>query len=560
MRAPEWRDWLSRGGARSYQARFPADSNRIIDAIEYGVPVDYTGDRTAGRSAPNLPIDPGDVARVTAVIEADARSGKKAGPFSERPFPNFCVSPIGAVPKKSGGLRVIHHLSFPHGGDSINASVMEEYLPLGSFAQAARAVRKLGVLCWLIKLDVEAAYKQVPVRPEDWALLGFCWQGKFYYERVLPFGLRSSCRLWELFAAVLHFLCQHVLGVTVAHIVVHYVDDFLFVIQFQEGVGPAAAQAMLDAALALCAELGIPMAGAKTEGPVHRLTFLGLELDVDTQELVARLPASRLKELELLMVEWQSKTRASVQQLQSLCGLLNFACAVVRPGRFYLRRIIAHTARIQAVQREQGVSARQGHHAQWPLSAAVQEDVAWWQQFLPHWNGVSLLYQLEWEQAEQLELFTDACNGGYGCLFRTHWMAGVWSAAELRAAHRKKRMSMPFLELRALVIAVATWGSQWAGRKIVFRCDCMPVVLALARGASLRADMMHQLRELAVVAYREGFDFRIEHIAGVANVAADALSRDDMLQFRAACPRAERQATPPVQVPLPPAAVPLEEM
>ena len=59
------------------------------------------------------------------MIAADARAGKKAGPFAEKPFPVMCVSPIGAVPKKNGGLRDIHHLSYPHGGDSVNAGVRD---------------------------------------------------------------------------------------------------------------------------------------------------------------------------------------------------------------------------------------------------------------------------------------------------------------------------------------------------------------------------------------------------------------------------------------------------
>ena len=73
-------------------------------------------------------------------------------------------------------------------------------------------MRKLGRGCFLIKLDVSAAYKQIPVRREDWPLLGFMWRGEYYYERVLPFGLRSSCRLWDLYAAALHFCFMHLLG------------------------------------------------------------------------------------------------------------------------------------------------------------------------------------------------------------------------------------------------------------------------------------------------------------------------------------------------------------
>jgi hypothetical protein len=240
------------------------------------------------------------------VIDADVRAGKKAGPFDSPPFANFCVSPIGAVPKRlSDKIRVIHHLSFPHGGDSVNAGVVDEGMSISSFGHAARAVRTLGKGCLLIKLDVEAAYKQVPVRCEDWHLLGFKWRGKYYYERVLPFGLRSSCRLWEMYATALHFLCENILKVEAPHIVIHYVDDFLFVVKSE----PAASQ-LLREALSLCAELGLPMAAAKTEGPKTKLTFLGL--DLDTERMEASLPAERLADLQHLVLEWSRLESASV--------------------------------------------------------------------------------------------------------------------------------------------------------------------------------------------------------------------------------------------------------
>jgi hypothetical protein len=549
MRPGPWCKWFKvRGTHCSFGEAFPDLAQRILEGIEHGVPVDYEGDRSQSRYGPNLPIRPEHETKVTAVIEEDVRAGKKAGPFDHPPFANFCVSPIGAVPKRmSEKIRVIHHLSFPHGGDSVNAGIVEEGMSISSFGHAARAVRKLGPDCRLIKLDVEAAYKQVPVRREDWHLLGFKWRGKYYYERVLPFGLRSSCRLWEMFATALHFLCESVLKVEAPHIVIHYVDDFLFVVESE----PAAHRLLVET-LALCAELGLPMAAAKTEGPTTKLTFLGL--DLDTHRMEASLPAERLAELLRLVLEWSRRESASVRQLQSLTGMLNFACAVVRPGRFYLRRIINHTSRLEALVRRGGASRiRAGVHAPFPLTKAVLADIAWWVDYLPKWDGVSLLYELDWQKAERIELFTDACKDGYGAMFGSAWFAGAWSPAQMAAARRRSRYSMPFLELHALVQAAATWGPLWRGKKIIFRCDAEAAVKAISACRSRDPGMMHLLRTLSTIACDNSFDFRCEHIAGVTNVAADLLSRfgGDSSQFRAACPRADLQATPAAPIPLP---------
>ena len=531
---------LDTGGAHSFRARFPEETKAILHAIEHGAPVDFIGDRSVARFGHNHGSLNDHIEQVRKIILADVAAGKKAGPYA-RPLPvnghAANVSPLGAVTKRgSAKVRVIHDLSFPRGGDSINGGVEDVYLPLASFGHAARAVRALGAGCQLIKLDVEAAYKQVPVCPSDWHLLGFMFEGKFYYERALPFGLRSSCRLWDMFAAALHYFCEHVLGVEAPHFVVHYVDDFLFVVQSADGVQ---ARAMLQGALALCKFLGVPMSEAKTEGPVTCLTFLGIQLDTVAME--ARLDNSRLAELRSLCLAWQSKGTASAIELQSLAGKLNFACCVVRPGRIFIRHILQQIRAIGAMRSE-----RNGRPlprvAQVRLPPGVYEDVSWWANFLPQWNGSSLLYDLEWADAPDINLQTDACQTGYGGHFAGRWFAGRWSPAVLAMAHTEETLSMPFLELLALVIAAGTFGHLWARKKITFQCDCLPAVHAIAGQGSRNPRQMHLLRALTAIACLRGFDFRAVHIAGVTNTVADCLSRDgDCPQFRGLCPSAERE-------------------
>jgi hypothetical protein len=530
------REWSIALDAAGYD---PDLRGRILVGIGRGVPIDFVGDRTAPRWGANLWVEDKNMAKIDAVIAKDVAEGKKAGPFDAPPFEHFVVSPIGCVPKKaSDKVRVIHHLSFPFHGDSVNANIVDEPLCLSSFGQAARAVVRLGRGCLLVKLDVEAAYKQVPVRREDWPLLGFMWRAKYYYERVLPFGLKSSCRLWDLYAAALQAFFE-LQGVEA---VIHYIDDFLFVVRSRDQ-----AQAHLDAALALCERLGIPMAPKKTEGPTTCLTFLGIELD--TLAMEARLPEAKLAELGLLTEVWRKKSSATVRELQSLAGMLNFACAVVAPGRVFTRRIFARIA----VQ-EQRAS---GPHQAWALSDEIRADLAWWRVFLADWNGRSLLYELEWQQAARIELFTDACEVGLGARFGTQWFEQRWSPGTLALAWREERVSIPFLELLALVTAAATWGRQWRGKKIIFRCDATAAVDAIGGGGSSDPGMMSLLRHLTLIACREQFDYKCEHIPGVSNVAADLLSRHGraavfMQDFLAVCPNPNREPTPIREVPIAP--------
>lgn len=536
MKPDRWAYWLKRTGLH---AKDPGKCERIIRGITHGVNIDFIGDRTVPRFGKNLPLgDESYEAKITAVIKADVDAGKKAGPYAMPPCEHFVVSPIGAVPKKgSTKIRVIHHLSFPFHGESINADILDEYLPLSSFHDAADAIRRLGPGCWLIKLDVEAAYKQVPVRREDWHLLGFKWLGDYYYERVLPFGLKSSCRLWDMFADALHHFLKHEFGIDV---VLHYIDDFLFVCQTR-----AAADAALIGANGLCEDIGIPWSPAKTEGPTHCLTYLGIELDTVRQR--ARLPEPKLRELQTLAEVWLEKSHATGAELQSAVGSLSFACQVVRPGRFYLRRIIARMAEVVRETRSRSKQL-------FSLSEDVKEDFRWWARFIREWNGVSMLYEVEWTRTEKLTLFTDACLDGYGALFGLNWFAAKWTDAQKACAFRVDRESMPFYELYALVAAAATFGPAWKLKKVLFRCDCMPVVDAIRNQSSKQPAMMHLLRQLSEIACKFAFDFRCEHIPGKQNVAADILSRDgDCPQFRALCPWAVQAMSPivPLLLPIP---------
>ena len=151
--------------------------------------------------------------------------------------------------------------------------------------------------------------------------------------------------------------------------------------------------------------------------------------------------------------------------------MLNFACFVVRPGRFYLRRIIDHTTHLLSSVRTAAFGFR--------LPEEVQADIEWWRAFLLEWNGVSLLYELEWTDAPLIELFTDACLTCYGGRYGDRWFAGAWSPEVLALAQRAARASMPYLELMALAYAVAAWGHLWSTKKIIFRSDCMPAVDAI---------------------------------------------------------------------------------
>ena len=57
----------------------------------------------------------------------------------------------------------------------------------------------------------------------------------------------------------------------------------------------------------------------------------------------SEMPADKLAKIWLLLNSYLSRSKLSLVKIQSLVGLLNFACSVVVPGRFFLRCLIEIT-------------------------------------------------------------------------------------------------------------------------------------------------------------------------------------------------------------------------
>ena len=71
--------------------------------------------------------------------------GPMAGPFKNKPISNLRCSPIGVVPKMTGGFRLITHLSYPK-ENSVNDFIDERFTKVNysSFDNIVHSVKRLG--------------------------------------------------------------------------------------------------------------------------------------------------------------------------------------------------------------------------------------------------------------------------------------------------------------------------------------------------------------------------------------------------------------------------------
>ena len=171
-----------------------------------------------------------------------------------------------------GKWRLIVDLSSPKGwsvNDGIAPSLCSlRYVTVDEIAAVAAT---LGRGALIAKLDVESAYRIVPVHPDDRPLLGVQWRGAIYIDAMLPFGLRSAPKIFTAIADALEWVMRRA-GI---QLVWHYIDDFVFC---GPPASPKCARA-LDTALATCRELGVPIAPHKVEGPATDVTVLGIRID-----------------------------------------------------------------------------------------------------------------------------------------------------------------------------------------------------------------------------------------------------------------------------------------
>ena len=157
----------------------------------------------------------------------------------------------------------------------------------------SRVVTSLGRGTLLAKVDLKSAYRIVPIHPEDRPLLGMQWKGGLYVDTCLPFGLRSAPRIFTALADALEW-CTKEQGVTYLF---HYLDDYITM----GGAESEECKANMVTLLATCNRLGVPIAPDKCEGPVTRLTYLGIE--VDTVQMQLRLPEEKLRRVQATVEE-----------------------------------------------------------------------------------------------------------------------------------------------------------------------------------------------------------------------------------------------------------------
>ena len=157
---------------------------RICDFLEYGWPVGYDYS-TQGFPVSQLRNHHGALLFPDAIdsyLQNEICRNAVLGPFETNPFScPVALSPLNSVPKHdSAERRIIVDLSWPagtsfNGGISSSSYLGEDIsLTYPTVDSIASLICSVGTACLLYKRDLKRAYRQFPVDPLDYPLLGYC--------------------------------------------------------------------------------------------------------------------------------------------------------------------------------------------------------------------------------------------------------------------------------------------------------------------------------------------------------------------------------------------------
>ena len=158
-------------------------------------------------------------------LAVECSEGRVLGPLDPALVPTAHTCRFGVIPKGSSGKwRLIVDMSSPE-GTSVNDGVSEHLTSLTyvGVKHATSMVTFHGRGTLLAKIDVQSAYRNIPVHPDDRWLMGMLWEGELFVDTTLPFGLRSAPKVFTAIADAAEWVIRQE-GVKD---IIHYLDDFL---------------------------------------------------------------------------------------------------------------------------------------------------------------------------------------------------------------------------------------------------------------------------------------------------------------------------------------------
>lgn len=440
-------------------------------------------------------------------IHKELALGGLVGPLRGVPWlGRVTVSPMTTRPKKkSSKRRVITDLSWPVGSSVNDGIPKQEYMGVYQKVRyptvdqlCKRAVtlsqgRPKGQVKGF-KVDLNRAFRQIPLCPRDWSLMGTYWDGFVYFDKVTVMGSRTG----PLACQRVTNMIRHIMG-DIGFEVKNFVDDFMG-IELLDKVWDS-----FYTLRRLLKDLGVSEAEDKAVLPTYIVEFLGILFNL--WMLTMEIPEDKVLDLLEDIGMWMRKSLTTRKQVERLLGKLQFAATCVRPGRVFVSRIIDELKEM----------TDDGLHV---ISGDMKLDLQWWKAALVDRNEVCMMW-LEQVDVEKIRFCTDACLEGVGAVRDDRCFRHDIPDKYLRS----EGWSIVHYEFLAVIIAVQVWQDWLKGKRVVIRCDNQAVVMVINTGRAKDRELQRLLRWLCYLLTVIDALIRLEYVETRSNDIADKLSR-----------------------------------
>lgn len=469
----------------------------VLGGIMYGFPLHYIGqalsreNRTSHSSADKYQ------AQVVKYVECETQNHAMLGPFDASPFRQWTnFSPIMTRPKaEAHKRRIIVDLSFPE-GDNVNAFVQKNIVfgrpydhRLPTVNDTVEALEKKGFRALLATIDIERAYRNVPVCPLDLPLLGIKVADKVYIDAAMPFGARNSSLNMQMIAQFIVRALQ-IRGISCQM----YLDDMIIQLSPEEDY-----HTRFQEVMALYRFLGLPISYAKIQPPAEQVVYLGINMHIPTRAL--SIPPKKLKET-IELTQWALTQKAiSKKMTQRIIGKLNHVAKCVDSVRLFMARILL------ALREAKDDTV---------LVDSMKPDLHWFALFARRYNGRSMMKDCTPSKV----IKADSCLTGGGRTDMDRFYEIVYTKAVADAHH------ISTLEAINCMVALRTLlTSQDRHSTVELQCDSASAIAAFAFGRARDPVLLAVCPAVWYLAAYMDVKIIYTHIPGEQMDIPDSLSR-----------------------------------
>ena len=453
-------------------------SDVIIDWIERGVSIQFTDSPPPSFSFENHNLTFDQHLFVTNELERLL----KCGYIKKLNYKPRFISPIGCVPKKNSGHRLIVDFRF------LNSFCVSSSFKQEDIRNVAKVVEPKDNLS---SIDIKDGFYHISINENSQEYLSFQFNGIYYSFTVCPFGLCSSPYFFsKILRPVVTYLRS--LGIRLNL----YVDDFLIC------ASVSLATDHTDLVVNTLEDLGFKINFEKScLKPNNHIDYLGFEIDTSKEWPIIKAKKERIVRIKRQIRSVLRKNKVKAKVLAKTAGLCISVAWAVTPGKLFLR----HLYRL--------LGTKDSWNDELWLNDHCVAELNWWLKAVENWNFREIK-----PHSIDVQIVTDASKTGWGGTLGELEAKGDWDTFV-------SSQSSNYRELLAIFMCLYTFKSHIENKNVQVLTDNVTAMAYINHKGGPCPDLSELAVQIWTLVEESGLSLTCRHIAGVQNVVADRLSR-----------------------------------